>query len=299
MMYYTTSTYETVAHDETDINVWRKVVPEEAVLHDFLMDGLLALSAFHFASQNPNLQWQYTEIGIQYQSSGLQKYRYALERVTDDNSAALFAFSMIINVLALALPNVYPGSTTSSHAEGLMSMLDLVRGVGLMYHDNEMRNIASRRADFSGLFQSVYRDTQDFTLREDVVHALQKLRERADSIAEFVGSQQKRAYTAGISSLEEAFKRTCAARHIGSAIAWPGTMHDDELLKLYKDNDPMAQFIFLHYAVLLLYAQDRWWGRDTGIKLVEHLSSALHDIDPAWMNWTQWARNIANSEFGR
>lgn len=172
MMHYTTSTYETVAHGETDINVWRKVVPEEAVLHDFLMDGLLALAAFHFASQNPNLQWQYTEIGIQYQSSGLQKYRYALEKVTDDNSAALFAFSMIINVLALALPNVYPGSTASSHAEGLMSMIDLVRGVGLMYHDNEMRNIAARRADFSRLFQSIYRNTEDFTLRGDVVLSL-------------------------------------------------------------------------------------------------------------------------------
>lgn len=288
-----------MAHDEGDINVWRKVVPEEAVLHDFLMDGLLALSAFHFASQNPNLQWQYTEIGIQYQSSGLQKYRYALEKVTADNSAALFAFSMIINVIALALPNVYPGSKNSSHAEGLMSMLDLVRGVGLMYHANEMRSIACRRADFSGLFQAVYRNTQDFALREDIVHALRRLRERADGITEFVGSEQKRAYAVGISSLEEAFQRTCAAKHVGSAIAWPATMCDDELLRLYKNSDPMAQFIFLHYGVLLLYARDRWWGRDTGVNLIEHLASALHDVDPAWMDWTQWARDIATSDFGK
>lgn len=295
---YTTSSYASLAHNPSDAEVWRKLVPEEAAFHDFLMDGLLAFSALHFASEHPNLQWQYCEIAIRYQDSGLQKYKYAMERITSDNSGALFAFSMIINVLALAFPNVYPGSTHASHADGLMSMLNLVRGVGLMSQINTTTGATQRQQDFSALYVSFYQEIEERALPEYIVRMFQTLRERANSISGLSPDQQL-AYKRGVESLEEAFRRTDATRNTGCALAWPVMMGDDELYKLFKNGDPMAQFIFLHYGVLLLYARDRWWGRDTGAGLVEHLAKRLHDVDPEWLNWTQQARSIANSDFGK
>ena len=299
MIQFTTSSYESLAHNPGDAEVWRKFIPEEAAFHDFLMDGLLAFSALHFASQHPNLQWQYCEIAVQYQDAGLQKYKYAMERINSDNSGALFAFAMIINVLALAFPNVYPGSTPSSHADGLMSMLNLVRGVGLMSQINNTTGATRRQQDFAPLYQSFYQDLGDIALPENINCMLRTLRERADSVTGLSSPDRQRAYNIGIECLEEAFKRTDATRNTGNAIAWPVMMGDFELYKLFKAGDPMAQFIFLHFGVLLLYVRDRWWGKDTGASLVEHLAKCLHDIDPEWSTWTQQARSIANSDFGR
>jgi hypothetical protein len=282
-----------MAHGPEDVKIWRNVVPEEAVLHDFLMDGLLALSSLHFASQNPNLQWQYTEIAIKYQNLGLQKYKYALEKITNDNSRALFAFSIIINILALAFPNVCPGPMQSSHAEGLMTMLELVQGVGLINHVNETTGVSFRHAEFAALFPPLDHDGEEPALHDDIVHALLRLRERADSITECIGSDKRRAYLTGIEGLEETFRSIRTTEHLGPIIAWPAVVGHGGLLRLFKNNDPMAQFIFLHYGVLLLHARDRWWGRDTGASLVEYLANSLHDADPEWIAWTQWARETA------
>ncbi|KAH7112502.1 hypothetical protein B0J11DRAFT_498101 [Dendryphion nanum] len=230
MVYYTTTTYETMANSLEDIEIWRKVVPKEAVQHDFLMDELLALSSLHFASQNPGSRWQFAEIAIQYQTSALRKYASALEHVTKDNCDALFICSILITILALAFPNV---------------ALMIVR-----------------------------------------------LRERTDSIAESVDPERRQAYLSGIEALKTAFGLMKASTHLGPVIAWPA-MVNEKLLKLFKQSDPIAQFIFIHYGVLLLYTRDRWWGRDIGVSLIESLACSLYATDPEWATWTEWARETA------
>ena len=294
MIHYTTKTYETLSHGRTDDNVWREVVPGEAVLHEFLMDGLLALSSLHFASQNPNLRWQYTEIASKYQSAGLQKYKYALERITNDNGGALFVFSIIVSILALAFPNVcppnvHPAPTHSSHTESITMLLDLLQGISLI---NSATELSSPQGGFAALFRLHLSSSKELALSDDTVSAFAKLRERTDSLTSAMDIERQRSYALGIESLQEVFRYMNTSRDLARIIAWPVTAGDG-LLRLFKQNDLIAQFIFIHYGVLLLHARDRWWGRDTGIHLIEDLSNSLHAVDPEWITWTQWARASA------
>ncbi|CAI6332793.1 unnamed protein product [Periconia digitata] len=289
VIHYTTITCETMSHGSTDIDIWKQVVPGEAVLHEFLMDGLLALSSLHFASQNPNLRWQYTEIAIKYQTAGLQKYKYALEKITKDNSDALFAFSVIINILALAFPNVCPDPTHSSHTEGIIMLLELLQGTGFI---NDIDASSFREGKLAALFEAFPFTMEEHTLSNDTTDALLKLRERADSLADTIDSEQQKSYVMGIDSLETVFGYMSKSQHLGPIISWPA-MAGKGLVRLFKQNDPMAQFIFIHYGVLLLYARDRWWAKHTGVNVIENLASSLHDADPEWVTWTQWARDCA------
>lgn len=289
MVHYMASTCETMAHGPGDIDIWRKLVPEEAGKIEFLMDGLLALSSLHFASQNSSARWQYTEIAIQYQISGLRKYTIALEGITDDNINALFTFSIIITILALAFPNVCPGLAHSSHTESIMSMCELLQGVRFI---NQAARFSFQSGKLRGLFRPPSEQIGQCAPGGEAANALLKLRERADSIAESADPEKYQAYLSGIESLKETFACMEASRHLGPVIAWPA-MVNEKLLRLFKQGDSMAQFVFMNYGVSLLHTRDRWWGRDVGVRLIENLATSLHTADPEWATWTEWAKKTA------
>ncbi|KAA8626419.1 C6 transcription factor [Pyrenophora tritici-repentis] len=102
MICFMNKTSQTLAHGDEDLVIWREAVPDEAVNCDFLMDGLLAMAALHFAYENPDSRLQYTELAMRYQNSSLQVYNKALDNINEENCTALFAFSIIVNIMALA-----------------------------------------------------------------------------------------------------------------------------------------------------------------------------------------------------
>ncbi|KAF2011865.1 hypothetical protein BU24DRAFT_265325 [Aaosphaeria arxii CBS 175.79] len=290
IIHYTTTTCNSMAHNLDDIEIWRRIVPEEAVRHEFLMDGLLALSSLHLADESPDLRWHYTEIATHYHSSGLRKYRDALEMISSDNSIAIFAFSIIITILALAFPRSCSVPTHTSLAESMVSMFELLRGTRLI---SQGTGSSFREGKLAALFQPNSQDPGLPTPSGDTDHALIRLRERANSFITFENPERHEAYLSGIETLKTAFGQMEMSRYyLGPVIAWP-TMVSEKLFALFKDDDPMAKLIIIHYGVLLLYARDRWWGRDIGTSLIETLANSLCDADPAWASWTEWAREAA------
>jgi hypothetical protein len=80
--------------------------------------------------------------------------------------------------------------------------------------------------------------------------------------------------------------------YLGHIIGWPTTV-GEKLLELFKEGDPMAQLIFVYYGGLLLYTRDRWWGSNTGYRLINSLSRSVSEKNPDWVDLTQWARTAA------
>lgn len=268
----------------SDIDVWRKAVPEEAVRYEFLMDGLLALSSLHLAFEKPELRQRYTKIAIQYQNSGLRRYTTALEHITIDNSHALFAYAIIITILALAFPGVCQGPAHPSHTESIASMCELLQGVGLI---NRVSGCSFRDGKFGKWFQSFPLESKP-PPTSDAASALTKLRERAANVAKYVEPDRHQIYLSGIESLEVIFGLIGELEFLGYILVWPA-MISEQLLGFFRRGDPMAQLIFLHYGVLLLQLHDRWWGRNFGIRLIEDLTVSLCAIDREWASWTEWA----------
>ncbi|OAL52012.1 hypothetical protein IQ07DRAFT_506861 [Pyrenochaeta sp. DS3sAY3a] len=94
LLHFVNFTAETISRgSEEELRVWGRAVPEEATQHEFLMDGLLALSSLHFAFEHPDMRARYVEIAIHYQNSGLRRYAEATRHITKANSHAIFAYS--------------------------------------------------------------------------------------------------------------------------------------------------------------------------------------------------------------
>lgn len=288
MAHYIASTSMTMSHESIDIHIWQEVVPEEAIRHEFLLDGLLALSSLHFAGQKATSRLLYTEIAMHYQASALKRYKDALNNITTENRCALFAFSVLLNILALASPNIYSTSVQSSHMESVMVLVELLQGMRFILHDPKV--FQEELIKYEPLFSRSLKATRPPRPSDDAANAILSLREHLDSLQHSINVEQHHAYLSGIKALEKTFGHVHEEpEYLGHIIAWP-TSVGEKLLALFKNEDPMAQLIFLHYGVLLLQVRNRWWGRNTGYCLIQELARSIYEKRPDWAGATHWAR---------
>jgi hypothetical protein len=285
-------TSRTLAHDADELLIWTEAIPEEAAQYEFLMDGILAIASLHFACYNPDSHRQYIEFAIRYQNLGLQKYTDALGDINEANCTALFAFSILLNLMAIALPNASPDSTSSAHTESMMTMLELVQGIGLI-HSTAVPIL--RNGKLASFFRNFPPDPEP---DEETKAALDLLRQQIDSLlaSESIGEGRHDVYLAGIRSLAVVSGCSVLSNHLGPIIGWPTSVwppeHRDELMKLIRHGDVMAQLILMHYGVLLLHIRHQWWGKRTGISLIEDLAISVHAAGPNWAALTKWPREV-------
>lgn len=147
LVYYMNHTVETMSNG-SDVDVWRKAVPEQAAHHEFLMDGLLALSALHFAFNHLDVRWRYVEFASRYQASALRKYTKALQGVTESNGHALFAYAIITMIPALAFTTIHK-DMTSNPIDDSISFFRLLQGVGTV---DRMSGVHLKEGPFQALW---------------------------------------------------------------------------------------------------------------------------------------------------
>ncbi|CZT18826.1 uncharacterized protein RCC_04670 [Ramularia collo-cygni] len=268
-----------------DVKIWQKVVPEEALRHEFLMDGLLALSALHLASENPKSRWEYTQMAMHYQTSALCGYQDALQNITSDNHNGIFAYSVILNNLSLAFPNVCADPASASHAESIITLIELVQGTGRISATNV---VSLRSGKFAAFFVSFPYHDHPLAPDPDVAHALSQLRSHVECIRDPADDSRHRAYITGIDALETSFGHIAGAQHLAHVLVWT-TMVSKDLVRLFQGGDVMARLVFVHYGVLLLEARGRWWARETGRCLIGELVRDICGEKPEWRGWTEWA----------
>lgn len=285
MIHYMNRTCESMSNGP-DLNVWRVSIPEEAVRYEFLMDGILALSSLHLALESPGLSRRYHELALHYQNVGLRRYTDALKDITADNSHALFAYAVMITVMAIANPGFQKQTGDPNYKKSLVNMFELLQGVRII-------SAAYGESLRSGKFGSLFRDTPLGSERSltdpDVLKAMNSLRERANTVAKYVRPEIQGTYLSGIENLEIVFEVMAASSHLGPIVSWPA-MIDGHLVELFKQGDPMAELIFLHYGLLLLYTHDRWWGKQFGRGLIGELITSISSISLEWASCTTWVR---------
>lgn len=298
MVHYMNKTSRTLAQDAEELFIWTEAIPEEAAQYDFLMDGLLGIASLHFACYNGHSRRQYTEFGIHYQNSGLKKYNDALGNITEDNCTALFAFSILLNIMAIALPNTNPDSPASAYTESIMTTLGLVRGIGLIHATSVTILQTGKLASF---FRFIPGEVEP---NDEAKASLGILRQHADSLLHSGSIERERhaVYLSGIRALEVVFGCVMLSDHLAPIIGWPTWIwpdeHRDEFITLIQHGDVMTKVILMHYGVLLLYVRRHWWGKQTGLGLIDDLAISVNAAGPSWAPLTRWPREIARQTEG-
>lgn len=288
MHHYVTETSGTMGTGQA-IDAWRYAIPKEAAQYEFLMDGILGLSAMHMAHLRPAQHDTYAAAAMHYQNRGIRHYQPALSHITDENCRAMFAFGMIVTTITLAVANTSPDGPANSAQNTVITMFELVRGNTFVVVAKAYQSL--RSSALNPIF-TTFHEPVETPATEDVRRALSLLRQRLDASAADSEPGRHRMLDTAIEHLETGFRKVQQSASIGFVLGWPVVI-DHAMFALLAQSDPMVQLIFLQYGVLLLHVHDMWYGKNFGHRLIRQMSDCLHALGPEWVPWTAWARDKA------
>jgi hypothetical protein len=134
MHHFSTSVAKKLSNRNEIQEVWAVALPKEAYSCDYLIHGLLALSAIHLSSFDREHRHDYMGLSIYHLNKSLAGFRKCLVDISTDNCVPLFAASsvMVIHVCAQSALERNPKATQGnlqSQIEMLMKLFNMCRGV--------------------------------------------------------------------------------------------------------------------------------------------------------------------------
>jgi hypothetical protein len=162
MHHFSTSVAKTLSYRNDIQDVWAIALPKEAYSCDYLMHGLLALSAVHSSFLAREKKHDYAGLSTYHLHKSLARFRERLANISTDNCVPLFAVSslMVIHVCAQsAIEKNAELAQGNSHSqiEMLMKLFNMCRGVETIlapYRDDIHRSSLSSllHGDYSLIF---------------------------------------------------------------------------------------------------------------------------------------------------
>jgi hypothetical protein len=134
MHHFSTSVAKTLSHRNEIQEAWAIALPMEAYSCDYLMHGLLALSALHLDSSSHNKRHDYSDLSTYHLHKSLARFRERLANISVENCVPLFGLSslMAIHVCAQSVLGTFSQparENTASYIELVMNIFNMCRGV--------------------------------------------------------------------------------------------------------------------------------------------------------------------------
>lgn len=126
MHHFTTDVCKTLSARKEVQDVWGLVMPQMAFSCDYLMHGILALSALHLATLKAKNKSSYIDCSMAHFHCSLSTYNQVLPNIAADNCLTLFALSSLVTVHVCALPIV---DEAGPYLERIMTLFNMCRGV--------------------------------------------------------------------------------------------------------------------------------------------------------------------------
>ncbi|KAH6672083.1 hypothetical protein B0J14DRAFT_86181 [Halenospora varia] len=297
--FYTASTSLTFSNAPERRHVWQYVVPKIAFSHEFLLHGLLALSALHLSRISPERKDSLRANASAHHATALPMFRAALESIDSLNCHACSAFGTIIAVYEWA---------SSEHTRGLFfangkspSEADTVEWVQLLRGSG-------------GIVRCYYEEIIKGPL-EPILHWDNAAEHEAESnpteAAKFLALEQLWNAT-GVSvsavevdSLNEALRwlkiiyTIIATPHnnqdpASAALSWPVRVPSLFFL-MVNNRQPAALILLSHFCLLLNKVEDFWWVRGMSRRVLQEINEALGEEWETWIGWP--LQDLVLSEF--
>ena len=284
---FCTSTCYTLHSDPTLKTLWAINVPKLGFKYDFVMHGILSLSALHLAYTRPERrEWYISQATLQNQAS-LGLVTSILPNITDENCSAVYLFSTLTFILKLASPHK-PGDLLVIGESGLQEWLALFRGMQaiiLSSHDalesgvlGPMFTVGARRSRL----RDVYTSEQSVEVMQlgNLRHAIQH---------HVIQPHLLHIYMDAIDELQKSFalayKGAFEALETGEVFVFLFRV-SEEYFRLLKDRTQESLAIFAYFCPIAKRLEGNWWSKG----LSSHLMSEIYPLlDEEHRLWIQWA----------
>lgn len=278
MHHYTGCTRETITelalNNAAGVFLWRDYVPQMAFEYDFLLHGLLSVTALHLALLRNHSHDKNMLLAARHHNIGITLFRQHLANITHDNVAAIFAFSCM-------LPLYCFGIHQTAHSElkplaKIVELFMLIRGTGVIVRASQ--DWLTVKSPWRPFFKPKMGEiTGDLPIEVDRV--INMLLQRVDECISV--TEKRQVYAGAISVLRHNFLLATLFPHVQLTITFLPTMAPEPFLNMIRGEEPLALAILGNYAVVLHWMRSRiWmegWGRQTFDAVRRVLPNEFHD----------------------
>lgn len=287
--YTTVLAYDLANHNSGDaLMLWQKAAVELGFKHDFLLRGLLAMSALHQSYLHPHRKTEFDLRASTHQSIAIHSFQETLGNVNETNCHALFAFSCVIIVLSFA-------SAAKEKASDFQA--DVIHWLYLLRGGNEVLKLYRERLRSS--FLKPLLDELHYA-ENHTSHNIDDIDRITDlftlcSPANLASKDKSSACTLAIHALLSTFVQASILRKRGEGTVLASFVWSVNLpplfLEMLSEKQPEALVILAHYCVLIYWGemQDTWflagWAR--------YMLDTIKELTPVeWHEHLAWPDEI-------
>jgi hypothetical protein len=304
---FTTLTSYSLSNDVALRTLWRIKVPQLGFSVDFVMRGILAISALHMSRTFPSKHDYYLAMAMSEHEAALREALSVLRNVTAGNCSALYVFSIMTFYYTVAAPRTV-GDMLLANASGVADWLVVFRGL------RGISDVATRElldGPFAALFIhgqaridesfSAVATSQGWNLTNEhmQLETLRRLVSRATKEPQLLD-----VYLRSINELELCFQNNSArfqsiipgmtaGGNPGESIVVPETaivlswayQVCNEFVELLVQRRGEALVIFAYYCVLLKSLDGCWWMHGRTSHFLQEIWEALTQQQKLWIQW--------------
>jgi hypothetical protein len=282
---FSTATCYTIHSDPMQKTIWRIAVPRLGFSYDFVMRGILALSALHLAYLQPEKKDFYLSQALMHHGTGLRIATAILPHVTQENCSALYIFSALASIFALASPRK-PTDFLLVEESGIATWLIFFRGARSIVRSAEealssgplgaMFKMGARRYQLRDAPPNIH------SIEEEQFQQLQRLMAQA-----VMDEGRLKIYAEAAEELRKSFTVLSYTPHCYECMdvfTWVFLVSEEYLL-LLKEQTQEALCIFAFFCVLMQQVDSNWWVEGWSVHLVTQIRHLLDDEHRWWIRW--------------
>jgi hypothetical protein len=284
--HYTTTTYLSLSGGASSHDALQISMVHEAFSHDFLMHGILAISALHLARLRPVSASHFQQLATLHYSKGVSLFRPMLDQVTKANAQSIFAFSSLVVCIAFAMPSTLqqtsdPQPPSAATLTGVFEVFDLCRSINHVLRLTWHWLLESPMAPLL----RIKPQRPSSLLAYDDALALDLLETHIDQHA--LTEDCKSEYLEALNELRNIYAYShAAAEHKSAILAWP-VLVPLAFYQAMREGEPLATVVLSFYGALLHDLRNTWWVNSTGMRVVSTCSDQLDG---------NWERAMARSK---
>jgi len=279
--HFTTKTYATLDSLVSQQNIWRESIVQVGFQYPFLLRGILAISALHLATLNPDLRANFVIQASNQYSRALLDFQNVLHDVREENCAAVFAFSCLTVIHAFAVAQIHQ---PKEPILDFLNCMRLAQGVVTVLQPHYSTLLVS---ELGPILENGPKGGIQGEIRE-----ILQLRTLIESLPEDEHGKKAAAYLHAVDLLHsvslESQNGGEGQSYIALLLSWPATLSPKFFTSL-SILEPASLIILAHFAGVLGHKKGVWWIASWDTYIINDVDSRL---SPDLLEWLVWPRQV-------
>jgi hypothetical protein len=264
--------------ENRDRFLWSNWITELAFDSDFLLHGILGLSALHLALGGVSRQ-ENIVLAIHHHDLGVSLFRPHLSTITGEKYDAMIAFSVVVAFYAFGILRC--SDPDESPIAKLHQVLTLIRGSSVILKADYDLVLRSR---WSAMLIEVTNKAQQ-ELSGDMEEMLSTLQRRVATTT--LGTDEQITYVVTLEALRGGLKYALTHLFTQRATTLFVLTCPVEFWSMISSRQPLALAILANYAVILHWQRRNIWMEGWGIEII---NAVYNTLSPEWYGCIHWAR---------